>query len=243
MPLNLSRLWSWARRDIRSGALSLMAASVLVSVAAVSAVSLLAARVEQALLRDAQSSLGADRLLVSDRPTPSNWIEVVEANGLRTVKGVQFPSMVVAGERSALVALKAIESGYPMRGRLEVQTAEGLQVNPVLEERRAFVDPALLARLGLRIGDTISIGNAKFEIAGRILYEPDRGMNFVNLSPRVLLRIQDIATAGLLVEGSRASYRLWVSGPTESLRNFDSAIEPLIGAGQRIETLENARPE
>jgi len=243
VPLNLSRLWSWARRDIRSGALSLMAASVLVSVAAVSAVSLLAARVEQALLRDAQSSLGADRLLVSDRPTPSDWIQAVEANGLRTVKGVQFPSMVVAGERSALVALKAIESGYPMRGRLEVQTAEGLQVNPVLGERRALVDPALLARLGLRIGDTISIGNAKFEIAGRILYEPDRGMNFVNLSPRVLLRIQDIATAGLLVEGSRASYRLWVSGPTESLRNFDRAIEPLIGAGQRIETLENARPE
>jgi putative ABC transport system permease protein len=56
--------WRLALRDIRSGALSLMIMAIVVSVTAVSAVGILAKRVEQALLKDAQASLGADRLLV-----------------------------------------------------------------------------------------------------------------------------------------------------------------------------------
>lgn len=67
--------WSMAWRDLRSGAMALMAVAIVISVSAITAVGLLANRVEQALFRDAQSSLGADRLLVSDRAIPVGWRE------------------------------------------------------------------------------------------------------------------------------------------------------------------------
>ena len=107
-----------AWRDLRSGAMSLMLAAIVISVAAIVSVGVLANRVESALFADARGSLGADRLLVSDRSLPKEWIEIAKANGLRMVQGSQFPSMVVAGGRNQLVSVKSVEQGYPLRGDL-----------------------------------------------------------------------------------------------------------------------------
>jgi putative ABC transport system permease protein len=231
-------------RDIRSGALSLMILAIVVSVTAVSAVGILAKRVEQALLQDAQASLGADRLLVSDRTLPDHWRATAEALGIRAVAGSQFPSMVLAGDRGQLVAVKTVEEGYPLRGRLEVQTADGLAVNPAVRPGHAFIDPSLAARLDIGIGDQIQLGQAALRVQGLILLEPDRGMNFVNLSPRIIAHHRDLPATGLDTAGSRLRYRLWLGSDDPSrLYTFDRQILPGLTSGQRFETIDNARPE
>ena len=240
----IAMAWRLALRDIRSGALSLMILAIVVSVTAVSAVGILSKRVEQALLKDAQASLGADRLLVSDRTLPDAWQRTAETMGLRTVQGSQFPSMVLAGDRGQLVSVKTVEAGYPLRGRLEIQTAEGLAVDPPVRPGHAFIDPSLAARLDITIGDRLQLGQALLIVQGLILLEPDRGMNFVNLSPRIIAHHSDLAATGLVSAGSRVRYRLWVgSEDPQRLAAFDREILPSLAAGQRFETIDNARPE
>jgi putative ABC transport system permease protein len=183
----------------------------VISVTAVSAVGLLADRVRQALATDAQSTLAADLVLVSDRVTPKAWVEAAEAQGLRMVIGSQFPSMAQVGEganaRNLLAAIKTVTDGYPLRGSIEIQTATGVTRNTPLGLSEAWIDPALAATLNIGIGDRLRIGAVTFRVAGLILQEPDRGMNFVNLSPRVMIRHERLADTNLVVPGSRLRQR------------------------------------
>ena len=225
-----------AWRDRRASHLRLMALVLMVTVAATSAVGFLAGRVQQALFADAQASLGGDRLLVSDRPLPAAWIEAARQTGLQFTQGAQFPSMALGPTGSALVAIKAVQQAYPLKGRLLI---EG---DRPLGEGDVYLDQSLSARLGVQLGDQIDLGASRFRVSGWIVQEPDRGIGFVNFSPRVLMRQEALAKTGLQTAGSRISYRLWVTGPSQALARFDQLVQPGIGAGQRYETLDNARP-
>ncbi|MDA0248308.1 MAG: ABC transporter permease, partial [Proteobacteria bacterium] len=133
-----------AWRDLRSGAMSLMLAAIVISVAAIVSVGVLASRVESALFADARASLGADRLLVSDRRLPEEWMEAAKAQSLLMVQGSQFPSMVVARGSNLLVSVKSVEQGYPLRGSLQVRNAQGLRLNPSIPPGEVFVDDSLM---------------------------------------------------------------------------------------------------
>jgi len=243
--------WFLTWRDLRQGGATLLCLALVISVTAVSAVGLLADRVRQALATDAQSTLAADLVLVSDRVTPKAWVEAAQAQGLRMVMGSQFPSMAQVGEganaRNLLAAIKTVTEGYPLRGSIEIQTATGVTRNTPLGLSEAWIDPALAATLNIGIGDRLRIGAVTFRVAGLILQEPDRGMNFVNLSPRVMIRHERLADTNLVVPGSRISYRLWLAAPeghaASRINEYAAAVAPSIGRGQRLETIDNARPE
>ena len=243
--------WFLTWRDLRQGGALLLSLALVISVTAVSAVGLLADRVRQALANDAQSTLAADLVLVSDHPTPAAWMNAASARGLRMVTGSQFPSMAQTGQgdqsRGLLAAVKTVTDGYPLRGTIEVQTARGREPNPTLGLQEVWIDPALSASLGVGLGDPLRIGVVTFRISGLLLQEPDRGMNFVNLSPRVMIRHERLPDTALVQPGSRISYRLWVAaassaGATQA-EMLAAQLAPTLGRGQRLETLENARPE
>ena len=69
------------------------------------------------------------------------------------------------GGRHSLIELKAVDAAYPLYGKLvltppqPLATALGRGVDGVFG---AVVDPALLGRLGLKIGDTFAIGDGSF---------------------------------------------------------------------------------
>lgn len=129
-----------AWRDLRSGAMALMAVAIVISISAITAVGLLANRVEQALFRDAQSSLGADRLLVSDRAIPVGWREAAAAAGVRSVEGLQFPTMVLHEEGAVLSALKAVGRGIHCVGSLSLRPSRaGGQAPRLSRERRGLI--------------------------------------------------------------------------------------------------------
>ena len=243
--------WFMTWRDIRQGGATLLCLALVISVAAVSAVGLLADRVRQALATDAQSTLAADLVLGSDQVTPQAWVEIGRSSGLRMVQGAQFPSMVQTGNgdtaRSLLAAVKTVTDGYPLRGTVEVRTANGLQRNASLGLAEAWIDPALAATLVISVGDTVRLGSVTFRVAGVLMQEPDRGMNFVNLSPRIMIRHERLTETGLVQPGSRIGYRLWLAAPpgqsVAMVTQVAQMIAPTLSRGQRMETLENARPE
>ena len=73
--------------------------------------------------------------------------------------------MARAGDgRLALVEIKAVDGAYPMLG--EITLDPKMPIADLLAERDgaygAAVDPTLLARLGLKIGDRVSVGRRHF---------------------------------------------------------------------------------
>jgi putative ABC transport system permease protein len=233
-------------RDWRSGELRLLLIALIVAVAAVTSVGFLADRVGRALERNAAQMLGADIVLDADEPIPQDFERQARDNGLSLVHTYQFPSMATAGQAAQLVSLRAVDAGYPLRGNLRT-AAEPAGPESAARDIPApgtvWVDPQLLAILGLKMGDTVTLGDSRFRIARVVTYEPDRGMQFVNLSPRVLMRADELKATGLLAPGSRVDYGLLAAGDAPSVSAYAQWLQSHLQRGQKIATVESGRPE
>ncbi len=119
----------------------------------------------------------------------------------------------------------------------------GVVATSVPEPGTVWLDPRLLPLLDVTPGDTVTLGEREFAVADVIAYEPDRGSNFVNLAPRVMLNWEDLDSTGLIAPGSRVDYRLLVAGDTPAVATYTGWVNDNLQGLRRIETLENGRPE
>jgi putative ABC transport system permease protein len=243
LALGARQLW----RDLRAGELRLLMLSVALAVAALTAVGFLADRLQNGLWRDARQLLGGDAVVVSDQLTPPDFAQQAAQRGLQTNTNVSFPTMARAlpeqGGASRLVALKAVEPGYPLRGRLEV-TPSPAAIPPAGE---VWVDPALLDALKLQTGQLLGLGDRQLRITATIVREPDRGAGFMSFAPRVMLNAADLPSTGLVQPASRVTWRMAVAGqPAEADRFVQWAkteIDSHAVRGVQIESLDTGRPE
>jgi putative ABC transport system permease protein len=246
--------WRTLWRDLRAGELRLVIVAVTLAVAALTAVGFFADRLKGGLARDARQLLGGDAVVVSDTPTPQAFIDRARALGLESVTTLVFPSMARApeaqGGASRLVALKAVPSGYPLRGNLQVAEgpdAPGAATREVPGRGQAWVDAAVLETLGLKMGDAVLLGDGQLRISRVIVVEPDRGSGFLNFAPRVMINEADLAATGLVQPASRIGWRFAVAGRDADVRRFadwavQEAKKPQV-RGVRVESLEGGRPE
>ena len=232
-------------RDARAGELRLLVLGLLIAVAAITSVGFLADRVGRALERDAGQMLGGDLKIDSDNPPPATWETQAKGEGLDTVVTVQFPSMANAGEQSQLVSLKAVPEGYPLRGTLRttLDASAGAPTADIPAPGDVWVDAQLLSLLGIGLGDPLTLGDSRFKVTRIVTYEPDRGMQFVNVAPRALINAADLPATGLLGPGSRLDYHFLIAGADASVKRFEAWVTPTLAKGQRLDTLETGRPE
>lgn len=246
--------WRTLLRDLRAGELRLLIVAVTLAVAALTAVGFFADRLKGGLERDARQLLGGDAVVVSDTPTPQAFLERARSLGLQGVTTMLFPSMARApeaqGGASRLVALKAVEPGYPLRGTLQTTDraeAPGRSTGGIPARGEAWVDAALLEALALKLGDTLLLGDAQVRIARIITLEPDRGSGFLSFAPRVMVNSADLPATRLVQPASRIGWRFAVAGNDREVGRFsDWAVEqakkPEV-RGVRVESLEGGRPE
>ena len=259
--------WRNLWRDFRSGELNLLIISVVLAVAALTAVGFFSDRLQAGLWRDARQLLGGDAVVVSDKPTPANFQQKAQALGLKTNATLSFPSMARAddakGGETKLVALKAVSEGYPLRGQMSLLNLQGSDaIKPDLSKSypakptrevpqpgQAWVDPALLEVLNLQMGDALWLGDKSFQIAALIDREPDRGAGFMNFAPRVMIHQSDVMATGLIQPASRLSYRMAVAGEASqaNVQQFlkwarDEVAKPEV-RGIQVESMESGRPE
>ena len=248
--LGLRSLW----RDLRSGELRLLIVAVTLAVAALTAVGFFADRLKGGLQRDARQLLGGDAVVSSDKPTPQAFITKARALGLQTATTSGFPTMGRAtdakGGASKLVAIKAVQAGYPLRGNLSVAAVPdvpGKATRDVPAKGEVWVDAPLLDALGLAMGDQLLLGDASFRIGRIIVNEPDRGGGFMNFAPRVMLNQADLDATHLVQPASRVTYRFAIAGEEPLVKQFAQwaaqQIEKPEVRGVRLESLESGRPE
>lgn len=247
--------WRTLWRDARAGELRLLWVAVTLAVAALTSVAFFANRLEAGLQRDARQLLGGDVVIASDDGQLQRFVDQAQALGLRHVTTLVFPTMGRAtearGGMAKLVALKAVDQGYPLRGRLQVADAAGAAGRVTAEipaPGQAWVDAALLSALELQVGDTLLLGDASLRIAQVITAEPDRGGGFMSFAPRVMIHAQDLAATGLVQPASRITWRLAVAGEdAQTVARYAAWAQAQIGegrrAGLRLESLDSGSPE
>ena len=250
--------WRTLWRDLRAGELRLLIVAVTLAVAALTAVGFFADRLKGGLQRDARQLLGGDAVLRSDEPTPAAFIAKAQALGLKSALSVSFPTMARAtdadGGASKLAAFKAVPEGYPLRGSLKISDSvdgKGADTRDVPAPGTTWVDPSLLDSLGLKIGQTLLMGDASFKVTRIITQEPDRGAGFISFSPRAMINQKDVAATGLIQPASRTNYRFAVAGDDIAVAEYakwaaEEIKKPFEQSGirgVRLESLESGSPE
>jgi putative ABC transport system permease protein len=230
-------------RELRSGEVIVLLSAVALAVAALTAVGFLTDRIARAVARQANEVLAADLRLRSPDPLPDEWRERAEEYGLETAETQRFPSVVFAGDASALAAIKAVSEKYPLRGNVRIaDTLFGEQrvVDHIPSRGMVWADGALLARLGIDVGDYISVGESDLKVDAVLTYRPDQSIGFASLAPSLLVNILDIPATGLVSEGSRVRYALLVAGDESDVDDFYEAVEDDLPDSVRFRTREES---
>lgn len=237
-------------REWRAGEMRVVLLAVALAVASLTAVRYFADRVEQALGQEANTLLAADLALVSDHPIDAAFARAAAARGLKISRTTTFLSMTQAGDRNLLTGIKAVEPGYPLRGSLRIAPtlfAADAPTRGLPPPGQVWVDSRLASGLGVKPGEFVEVGAARFRIAAMLTFEGERGGNFMALAPRLLLNADDLSATGLVQEGSRVVYRLLVAGgvagDSSQVESFRNWARPLLSRGEKLEDVRDARPE
>ena len=215
-------------REIRSGEVIVLLAAVALAVSALTAVGFLTDRIGRAVERQANEILAADLRLRTPDPVPAEWHELAAEYGLRSAETHTFPSVVFASDLSSLATIKGVSDGYPLRGQVRIASnlfGEQRVAEGVPEPGTIWADGALMARLGVEVGDTVSVGEAEMRVAAVLTYRPDQSIGFASLAPSLLINTTDLPATALVNEGSRVGYALLVAGDSTRVDEFYEAIE------------------
>ena len=245
-----AQAWRMLARDARAGELRVLAAALAVAVASVTSVGFFADRVGGALVRDAHQLLGADLVLVSDHAWNPAIGREIAARGLARAEALNFISMAQAGSgaasRSQLAGVKAVTENYPLRGRLRSAPALNAPDAPASaapERGTVWLEERLVAALDAPVGSKIRLGGSELTVAAVLTLEPERGANFFNIAPRLLMNLDDVPATGLVQTGSRVWYYLYAAGDAAAVRDLEAWAKDRLERGQRIDDLASGRPE
>ncbi len=241
----------FALREMRGGlkGFRIFLACIAIGVAAIAAAGTMNLSVKAGIEGDAQPLLGGDlQARMTGRPASE-----AEQSALRQGSEVsvlmQMRSMArteSAGEVQArtLIELKAVDSGYPLYGAVTLQPQQSLR--DALAQRDgawgAVIDPSLLTRLKLNVGDTFQVGDATLQIRATILDEPDRAITFATAGPRVMIADAAMATTNLVQEGSLLEYiyNVKLTDAETAVDARERLIRDFPDAGWRVRGLNQA---
>jgi putative ABC transport system permease protein len=244
-----------ALRELRGGlrGFGIFLACIALGVAAIAGVSSISRSLTEGLAREGRKILGGDMAfsLVHREAPGAERAFLAERGAVAAMATLRAMAIAPGPEgRSALAEVKAVDDAYPTVGALV--TDPQAPVRELLAERGgAFggvVDPALLARLDLKIGDVVTVGSARIRFAAALVSEPDKIANGVGFGPRLILSQDALRASGLLQPGSlvRWTYRLTLpperNGDADLERVAAEAARALPEAGWEIRSRVNADP-
>ncbi len=206
LPLALSLALREQRNGLRG--FYVFIACVMLGVAVITGVGALADALRASFERQGESLLGGDVAL----SRPHQPVEGEQRAWLwRQGRVSEIASMRAMARRpdgteQALVELKGVDAAYPLVGA--VRLSEGLSLDAAIRrEPGAAIDPILLERLGLKVGDRIGLGRIEVPIRATIEAEPDKLAERLTVGPRVLVSLDTMRRSGLIDPGSLVGWR------------------------------------
>ncbi len=184
------QLFGLAWRESRTARrrLLLYMSSISLGVAALVAIDSFSENVIQSVHEQSRALLGGDIAITRNTaPTASvnTLLDSLAKAGVPSASATNFLSMALVPRTGGtrLVQVHAITAGYPFYGTITTDPAPAW--NGLQSEHNIVVDPSLLVSLNAQIGDTVSLGQAKFVITGSLVNVPgDLGISAA-IGPRV----------------------------------------------------------
>jgi putative ABC transport system permease protein len=211
----LGRL-AWRESRFARRRLLLFLSAITLGVAALVATRSFAANLAAGVREQARELVGADLSLTATRefgPGTEALLDSLSAAGATVVRGHGFASMALAERTGAarLVQVRAIGDGYPLYG--EIGTSPAGAWADLHAGRNVVVDPALLAALEVRPGDSLRLGEASFRIAGTADRVPGTVGVASLFAPRIFIPAAHLEATGLLQFGARVEREAYVRLP------------------------------
>ncbi len=243
----------FAFRELRGGlrGFGIFLACIILGVATIAGVGSLARGMTDGIAREGRAILGGDlSLTLVQRQADSAERAYLDKLGtLSEIATLRAMARRMDGADQTLVEVKAVDGAYPLFGTVTVTGggAAAELLKPRGDTFGALVDPELLTRLNLKLGDRIKVGSATFTLAGTIANEPDRLASGFALGPRLMISRAALEATKLIQPGSLINwhYRVRLPGNADSatLTKVATAAENAFPkAGWQVRTREDAAP-
>lgn len=125
------------------------------------------------------------------------------------------------GKEQILAELKSADSAYPLVGEVKLKGERPFS-DAILNG--AVVEPILLERLGLEVGDAILLGTGPVTISGIIDKEPDGLLDRLTYGPRILISSATLEKTGLVRPGTLIRWRYAVALTGRSAAEDEAAL-------------------
>lgn len=229
VPLVASLAW----RELRSGfsGFTVFVLCIALGVAAIAGVGSLAGALQAGMERQGRAILGGDITLelVHRQATPQQRALMEKHGRVATQALLRAMARPASGGTPAMVQIKAVDVSYPLYGAVRLVDAEGREVpiQAIGQGNVIAVDPLLLSRLGVKVGDSVRIGSAEARILATVAEEPDKLSDRLQFGPRVLMSQATLQATGLIQPGSLINWRYLVATGSDSagLASLRDAIE------------------
>ncbi|MEO8307565.1 MAG: FtsX-like permease family protein [Pseudomonadota bacterium] len=233
-------------REWRSGELAVLFLALLVAVSALTGVGFLVDRIDHAMQLQASEVLAADLRMESSEAINEEFSGEAQRRGLSSARVTTTLSVVLKGDATQLTNVRAVSSGYPLRGKVRVADvpfgspvfAEGIPASGEI-----WPDSRLLAALDARVGTVLTVGARDFRVTRVLISRPDQGSGFVDLSPSLLMNDADLESTELIQPGSRASYAALFAGPSAEVKKFAIWLSAKKGPSDRLGDIAQSSPE
>jgi putative ABC transport system permease protein len=228
-----------ALRELRNGVRGfyVFIACVALGVAAITAVGALADAMRASFEAQGEVLLGGDVTLA--RPhKPAEGVErawLARQGAMSEVATLRAMGRRPDGSDQALIELRGVDAAYPLVGTIALAGGMSL-AEAVRQQPGAAVDPILLERLSLKVGDSVSIGRIEVPIRATIEAEPDKITERFTVGPRVLVSLETLHRSGLIEPGSLVTWRY-------ALKLADNAGATEAGLVAFREAAKHALPE
>ena len=203
--------------------------------------------IDRGITGDARALHGGDIILHSHyelSPGLRQAVERMQRQG-RVAQAADtwgFYSLIrsVKDQDTLFANLKVATAGYPLYGRVELQS--GRRLDQALKPGDVVVAADVLHRMRLQIGDRLHIGEAILRIADVVAYESARPVDLFSFGPRVFVAAADLEAIDLIRKGSRVNYETVLKvSREEEVEELAAALKDAAIAGQeRVETYRTA---
>ncbi|WP_070966276.1 ABC transporter permease [Vibrio sonorensis] len=217
------RLLDWSVSEIRHGQLWPVSIALTLIIACIFALTALAARMEQVVVKQGKDALTADTLFTSSNPIPDVLLKGVEKRDLDVSTQTRFATMAFSDASMKLVTVKAVDSQFPLRGELRLSDGKRLQTS--VKRNELWLDERLFSDLNVAVGDAVTIGDADFVISGKVLEEPGLSFNPFQQMPSVYIHLDSIKETGAIQEGSRVRYNLYINAEQSQVEALKELYE------------------
>jgi putative ABC transport system permease protein len=247
-----------ALRDFRGGlsGFGVFLGCIALGVAAIAGVGSVSRSLSDGLARQGGVILGGDVSfdLIQRQANPAERAYLAGAGRLSEVAVLRAIARRDGGE-TALVEVKAVDTAYPSAGAAVLDPA--MPVAEALADRGGVygiaADSALLARLDMKVGDRLSIGDQTFQLRAVLVSEPDKLAAGIGFGPRVLMSEPALDATGLLQPGALVRWlcRVTLPGAAPGLPASDAAMTRFVDAakaafpeaGWEVRTRKNVSPQ